>query len=82
MSSIIINNSFKLEDNNPLDARLEPVSVPSDLNNIPMNYRYLGMTVLVEDYDGNGTPAEYWLVGGRGNKNWKRKNTHINCGEF
>ena len=82
VSEINVNSQYRLIDNKPLDAKLEPVQTVVDLYKIPRAQRYVGMTVVVLDYDGNGESADYWLVGGTGNFNLKRLYVAIDCGEF
>ena len=82
MSEINVNSQYRLADGKPLDAKQTPVATPADLNKIPRAQRYEGMTVVVLDYDGNGTNHEYWLVGGTANANWVLKRTNIDGGIF
>lgn len=79
---INVNSSYQLADNRPLDAKLIPVKTVADLNWIPRAQRYVGMTVSVLDYNGKGDAADFHLVGGTANSNWKRKDGIIDCGEF
>lgn len=82
VSEINVNSQYRLIDNKPLDAKLEPVEKVVDLYRIPRAQRYEGMTVTVLDYNGKGETADYQLIGGTGNFNWKRKYVLIDCGSF
>jgi hypothetical protein len=64
---------------------MQPVKSVADLNNIPRENRYVGMSVVVlnsvyvhddeEDADVlvSQNPQEHWLIGGTANKNWHPK---------
>ena len=82
MSEINVNSQDRLINSKPLDAKLAPVATIDDLYSIPRAQRYVGMTVTVLDWDGEGNSWDFWLVGGTGNNCWERKNSHIDCGEF
>ncbi len=82
MSEINVNSQYKLIYSKPLDAKSTPVTTIDDLYSIPRAQRYVGMTVTVLDWDGEGNSWDFWLVGGTGNNCWERKNSHIDCGEF
>lgn len=70
--------------NLPLDAKSTPVETLQDLAAIPMNYRYIGLTVTVlnsvydeEDELVSQNPVDYWLVGGIQNRFWRVKKSNI-----
>lgn len=68
----------------PLDAKSTPVETLQELAAIPMNYRYIGLTVTVLNsvYDEDDelvsqSPVDYWLVGGIQNPYWKIKGNSV-----
>jgi hypothetical protein len=55
-----------------------------ELAAIPMNYRYIGLTITVlnsvydeEDELVSQNPVEYWLIGGITNPHWKIKHANL-----
>ena len=54
MSEINVNSQYRLINSKPLDAKLAPVPTIDDLYSIPRAQRYIGMTVTVLDWDGEG----------------------------
>ena len=70
--------------NLPLDAKSTPVETMEELAAIPMNYRYIGLTITVlnsvyddEDELVSQNPVEYWLIGGIQNRFWKIKHANL-----
>lgn len=70
--------------NLPLDAKSTPVETVQELAGIPMQYRYVGLTITVLNsvYDDDDelvsqSPVDYWLVGGITNAFWKVKKSNI-----
>ena len=70
--------------NLPLDAKSTPVETLEELAAIPMQYRYIGLTITVlnsvyddEDELVSQNPVDYWLVGGLQNQYWKVKKSNI-----
>lgn len=47
-----------------LDGKMQPVATLTDLLQMPLNYRFVGLTVTVLD-DGSGEPHDYWLKNDR-----------------
>lgn len=76
--------SVYVDAGRPLDIKQTPVNAYSellltkrDLGGIPINKRYVGMTVTVLNTDTSNIPTEYWLVGGKTNASWKLKAGNI-----
>ena len=71
--TVTISDQFYSTAKGPLDAKLTPADSYAeliDLARIPRAQRYIGLTVTVLN---NGSPVEYWLVGGTTNASWKVK---------
>lgn len=81
MAEVQIGNQYRYTGGAPLDSKHTPVQTVEDLKRIPRSQRYVGLTVLVKNWDGEGHQAEYWLSEGTADKDWKRKN-HVDCGEI
>lgn len=63
MSSRIVGNQYLYNGPGYLDAKIQPVESVSDLDNILLRHRFIGLTVTVIHPDGAGSsPADYWLV--------------------
>lgn len=54
------SNQFKYTGAGYIDAKIQPVATVADLNNIPRNQRFLGLTVTVLS-DPDGSQRDYWL---------------------
>lgn len=65
MSENVVTNNFRYIGNSPLDAKNSPISSVEDLYSIPMDERYLGMTIFVESES-----KEYWLKENISNSGW------------
>lgn len=65
----IVTNPIRLISNSSLDVKNMPVKTVDELNAIPMNERYIGMTILVTD-----EKREYWLINNISNSAWEIKN--------
>ena len=61
MSEINVNSQYRLINSKPLDAKLAPVATIDDLYSIPRAQRYVGMTVTVLDWDGEGNSWDFGL---------------------
>ena len=59
MSEINVNSQYRLINSKPLDAKLAPVVTIDDLYSIPRAQRYVGMTVTVLDWDGEGNSWDF-----------------------
>ena len=71
--NIIISDQYYSTAKGPLDSKQTPADSYAeliDLTRIPRAQRYVGLTVTVLN---NGSPIEYWLVGGTTNASWKVK---------
>lgn len=69
------NLNYQLKSNGtaPLDYKETPLKKMSELNDIPLSDRFLGMTVTVLDA-GDGKPADYWFIGDNlYSAEWKKK---------
>ena len=54
------SNQFKYTGAGYIDAKIQPVATVADLNSIPRNQRFLGLTVTVLN-DPDGNQRDYWL---------------------
>ena len=65
----IIISPIRLISNSAVDIKNMPVNTVEDLYAIPMNERYVGLTVLVLN-----EKKEYWLLDNVSNSAWTVKN--------
>lgn len=67
MAVINYTDQIKYTGKGYLDAKMMPVNTVEDLKKISLTQRFEGLTITVLN---NGTPEEYWLVGGITNNHW------------
>lgn len=78
MSVTSTPNQIRYTGGGNLDPKMDSVQDLDELYAaIPRRERREGMTVPVMNPDGDGTPYDYWLVGGTANDNWERKGMEI-----
>lgn len=70
MAIINYTDQIKYAGKGYLDAKMMPVKTFEDLKAIPSTQRFEGLTVVVLN---DGSPQDYWLVGGISNSCWKPK---------
>lgn len=70
MAIINYTDQLKYAGRGYLDAKMMPVKSVDDLKSISLSQRFEGLTVTVLN---DGSPQDYWLVGGVTNANWVPK---------
>ena len=72
MAIINYTDQVKYTGKGYLDAKMMPVNSVDDLKKISLTQRFEGLTITVLN---NGSPMDYWLVGGITNSCWIPKTT-------
>lgn len=79
MAIINYTDQLKYAGKGYLDAKMMPVKTVDDLKAISLTQRFEGFTVTVLN---EGTPQDYWLVGGITNNHWVPKTNGGNFDEL